>query len=144
MSASDLLAHVRAGLDAVPYAQTLGVEPRLIEGHYHLVLPFSEDNIGNPLLPALHGGAVGGFLELCAITQLMVDLKVMPGDRVLPKPIGISVDYLRRGRPEDTFARARVQRLGARIANVQVSAWQSDPDKIVATLHGNFLLSRRG
>ena len=127
---------LRAGLDALPYARLLGVRPRLLDDRLQLVLPFAQTNIGNPLLPALHGGAIGGFLELTAITQLMLELR-RDG---IPKPIGISVDYLRRGRPEDTFAEADVQRIGTRVANIRAVAWQSDPDKPIATLHGNFLL----
>ena len=123
-------------LAKLPYAQTLGVVPVMEDGEFRLCLPFKESNIGNPMGPALHGGAVGGFMELCAIIQLMLDM-----DREgLPKPIGISADYLRPGRPEDTKAEAVIKRLGTRIANVRVVAWQSDRDKPIATLHGNFLL----
>ena len=127
---------IRAGLDALPYARTLGVRPEFPDGNFQLALPYRDSNIGNPTLPALHGGAVGGFMELCAIIQLMSEMS-RPGQ---PKPIGVSVDYLRRGRPEDTFASATVARMGARVANVRVEAWQTDPLKPVATLHGNFLL----
>ena len=127
---------IREGLDALPYARTLGVRAEFPNGRFRLVLPYRDSNIGNPTLPALHGGAVGGFMELCAIIQLMSEMD-RPGQ---PKPIGISVDYLRRGRPEDTFARAAVARMGSRVANVRVEAWQSEPTKPIATLHGNFLL----
>ena len=134
---------IRERLAALPYARTLGVEPRFDAsgdapgtGGFLLALPFKPDNIGNPALPALHGGAVGGFMELCAIVGLMLEMS-RPGQ---PKPIGISVDYLRRGRPEDTFARPTVARMGSRVANVRVEAWQGEPDKPIATLHGHFLL----
>ena len=127
---------IRERLATIPYARTLGVEPRFDDDGFTLALPFAHDNIGNPALPALHGGAVGGFMELCAIIGLMLEM-ARPGQ---PKPIGISVDYLRRGRPEDTFARAAVARMGSRVANVRVEAWQSEPTKPIATLHGNFLL----
>ena len=130
------LTHIKDSLARIPYAQMLGVEPRMEEETFTLVLPFKQDNIGNPLLPALHGGAVGGFLEICAIVQLTLDMN-RTGQ---PKPIGISVDYLRRGKPEDTYAQATIARLGTRVANVRVTAWQSDKDSPIATLHGNFLL----
>ena len=131
---------ILATLAAIPYAQMLGVRPEFEDGQFRLVLPYKASNIGNPALPALHGGALGGFLELCAITQLALSME-RDGQ---PKPIGISVDYLRRGRPEDTFATARIARLGSRVANVRVEAWQSDPESPIATLHGNFLLPPKG
>ena len=134
---------IRAGLDALPYARTLGVRAEFPDGRLRLVLPFRDTNIGNPLLPALHGGAVGGFMELCAVVGLMSEMDRLRQSNGQPKPIGISVDYLRRGRPEDTFAAATVARMGARVANVRVEAWQSDPAKPVATLHGHFLLPPR-
>ena len=135
-AASYTQEQVQARLDALPYARLLGVEAEMEAGRFRLRLPFRDTNIGNPTLPALHGGAVGGFLELCAITQTVLDMN-RPG---LPKPIGVGVDYLRRGRPEDTLACATVNRLGARVANVRVEAWQSDPAKPIATFRGNFLL----
>ena len=131
-----MIADIERQLAGLPYARTLGVEPQIEDGLFTLVLPYRATNIGNPVLPALHGGAVGGFMEICAIVQLMLDME-RDG---YPKPIGISVDYLRRGRPEDTFARADIQRLGTRVANVRVTAWQGREDKPIATLHGNFLL----
>jgi len=127
---------IKNSLERLPYARILGVEPRLIEDRFTLVLPFKQENIGNPVLPALHGGAVGGFMEICAIVQLTLEMN-RTGQ---PKPIGISVDYLRRGKPEDTFAQALIARLGSRVANVRVTAWQSDQESPIATLHGNFLL----
>ena len=127
---------IAARLSAMPYARTLGVEPVVKDGAFRLSLPFRDTNIGNPMGPALHGGAVGGFMELCAIIQLMLE---MERDGT-PKPIGVSADYLRPGRPADTLAEAKVKRLGSRVANVRVVAWQGDREKPIATLHGNFLL----
>ena len=123
-------------LAKLPYAKTLGVVPLVEDGEFRLSLPFKDTNIGNPMGPALHGGAIGGFMELCAIIQLMLEMN-RDGQ---PKPIGISADYLRPGRPEDTLAEAVIKRLGTRVANVRVVAWQGDRDKPIATLHGNFLL----
>lgn len=125
----------------IPYAQTLGIEQRMIDGEFTLVMPFSQDNVGNPILPALHGGAIGGFMEMAAICQLIIDRAASVHDTAaeLPKPIGISIDYLRRGKPEATYARAVVFKAGKRVSNVRVEAWQDDRDKPIAALHGNFL-----
>lgn len=130
---------IMRALDHVPYAQTLGAKPILIGDQLTLLLPFSNDNIGNPTLPALHGGAIGGFMELAAIVEL-IHSRGTDDLKNLPKPIGINIDYLRRGKPIDTYARAVVFKRGSRVVNVRVQAWQEDYDKPIAALHGHFLI----
>ncbi len=100
------------------------------------VLPYAEHLVGNPLVPALHGGAVGAFMEVVASGALLASQKLVR----LPKPIDIAVDYLRPARPVDVYARAIIGRSGARIANVRVEAWQGRREAPVATLHGHFLI----
>lgn len=133
---------VRA-LEAVPYAQSLGVKPIFIGEELTLILPYSDDNIGNPVLPALHGGAIGGFMELAAIVELIRGASEEDLSN-LPKPIGINIDYLRRGKPVDTYARAAVFKRGTRVVNVRVRAWQEDYNAPIAALHGNFLIPSDG
>ena len=126
-------------LTRIPYAKVLGIHPLLMGDELTLILPYSRDIIGNPMLKALHGGAVGAFLETCAIVQL-----VMAGSEdILPKPIGINIDYLRRGKPQDTFARAVISRQGSRVANVRVKAWQDNISTPITILHGNFLTAKK-
>lgn len=129
-------ARLTAALARVPYAQFLGVRAELRGDELTLIMPFADHLIGNPLLPALHGGVVGALMELTALTQLAVAART----EKFPKTIDIGVDYLRSGRPADTFARARVIKRGRRIANVQVEAWQDARDKPIAAMHGHFLM----
>lgn len=129
---------VRALLESIPYAQTLGVKPFFMGEEFTLILPYIDSNIGNPALPALHGGSVGGFMEVCAIAQLIM----ANADEDYPKPIGINIDYLRRGNPVETYARAQIFKQGSRVANVRVRAWQESFDKPIATLHGHFLMAQ--
>ncbi len=130
-------ADIAQQLERIPYAKTLGVAPNVVGDEFTLILPFNQDNIGNPFLPALHGGVIGGFLEIAAIAQVLLE----SDGKKFPKPIGINVDYLRSGKPQDLFARARITKLGSRVANVRVRAWQSNFDEPVATLHGHFLMT---
>ena len=102
-------------------------------------MPFAEHLVGNPTIPALHGGALGAFLELAAAAEIM---RRTGGPA--PRTIGVTVEYLRSGRARDTYARAEVKRMGRRIANVAVEAWQDDPAKPIALLYGRFLLSADG
>lgn len=128
---------VTHALSRIPYATFLGVRAELKGDELTLVMPFSEHIIGNPMLPAIHGGVLGALLELTAITQLAISSKI----ERFPKTIDIGVDYLRSGRPVDTFARARVIKTGRRIANVQAEAWQSERGQPIAAMHGHFLVA---
>jgi len=123
---------------SIPYAKTLGIEAQLDRDDLRLILPFIKSNIGNPTLPALHGGAIGGFMEVCA----MAELRRRAPDLPFSKPIGINIDYLRRGKPVATYAHADIFKEGARVANVRVRAWQESPDKPIAALSGHFLLPK--
>ena len=126
-------------INGVPYAKTLGIKVDFSEGRLLLILPYQKSNIGNPTLPALHGGAIGGFMEVCA----MAELQRRSPDLPLSKPIGVNIDYLRRGKPIDTYARADIFKEGSRVANVRVRAWQDNLEEPIAALSGHFLLPKR-
>ncbi|MBV8593878.1 MAG: hotdog fold thioesterase, partial [Caulobacteraceae bacterium] len=95
-------------LEAMPYARFLGVEPRWDGDGFTLVLPFAPHLIGNTRLPALHGGVLGALLELAALAQITL---AEPRDR-LPRTIDVTIEYLKPGRPETTFAAAKIRRVG--------------------------------
>ena len=123
-------------LQAIPYVRFLGLRALAREGDLLLHMPGADHLIGNPVLPALHGGTVGALLESTAILKLLYE-----SDSIgVPKTITLTVDYLRSGRVVDTWARAAITRLGRRVANVQVRAWQEQEDRPIAVAHGHFLL----
>lgn len=126
-------------MNSIPYAKTLGIKAEISEDCLLLILPYLESNIGNPTLPALHGGAIGGFMEVCA----MAELRRRSPDLPFSKPIGVNIDYLRRGKPVVTYARANIFKEGSRVANVRVRAWQESVDKPIAALSGHFLLPKK-
>ncbi len=126
-----------AAIARIPYAGFLGVRAELKGDELTLVLPFGEHLVGNPMLPALHGGVVGALMELTAITQLAIASK----SEKFAKTIDIGVDYLRSGKPVDTYARARVVKIGRRIANIQAEAWQNERSQPIAAMHGHFLVA---
>ena len=121
--------------EAYPYGVYLGLKSVLVEDKLVCHIPFDKKIIGNPLLPAIHGGVVGAFLESVALLTLMWELEVVQ----LPKTIDISIDYLRSAGPKTSYAKAILTKRGRRVANVRVEAWQDDPEKPVAAAHGNFL-----
>ncbi len=137
---SEASDRITAAVRALPYAKFLGVEVVFNGDEMTAVLAFSDHLIGNPVLPAIHGGVLGAFMEITAIAQLSV---LQPMQR-LPRTIDISIEYLRSGRPLTTYARATVKKVGRRVANVHVEAWQEQRDAPIAFLRGHFLVAPEG
>lgn len=143
---------LRALVDGVPYIRFLGVQFARLGDELTATLPFREELIGNPALPALHGGVTAGFLEVTALIGLgwsliweemeqgRLDPAAQTALPALPKTIDFTVDYLRSGLPRDAYARARVNRSGRRYASVHVEAWQDNRDRPFAQASGHFLV----
>lgn len=128
---------MQALVDHIPYACFLGIRVDRKGNELTMIMPFKDALIGNVNLPALHGGAIGAFLEITSVIQLLFDTSC----ERLPKTIDISIDYLRSGRPLDAYGRASVTRQGRRVANVRAEIWQEEKSKPVAASHGHFLLT---
>ena len=115
-----------------PFARCLGIR---IATDGTLVMPFSPRIIGNPILPAIHGGMTGAFLETTAIVGVTRELGVSP-----PKPIGLTINYLRSGRALDSHANVSIVKQGRRVVAFEARAWQDDPDRPIASAFGHFML----
>jgi acyl-coenzyme A thioesterase PaaI-like protein len=123
--------------DAIPYTRYMGIGVENLAGEMLCRMAYTPKLIGNSMLPALHGGTLGALLESSAIFELLLQAET---ERV-PKVISLTVDFLRSGKPLDTFARAFITRQGRRVANVRVEAWQDDRTRPIASAHALFLLS---
>ena len=138
-------------IGGVPYIGFLGVEFDRRGDELTAVMPYDDKLIGNPMLPALHGGATAAFLEIAAIIELSwaklwddVEAgEAENGPLLLPKTIDFTVDYLRPGLPRDAYARARVNRSGRRYASVHVEGWQDNRSRLFAQATGHFLMPER-
>ena len=121
-----------------PYADLLGLTlERDQDGTPRLVMPFGGAVLGRPGF--VHGGALGGLLEMAAIAGLR---HALGEDAVGIKPVNLTIDYMRGGRERTTYAAATVRRLGTRIANVDAHAWQDDAGRPIAAARLTFLLKR--
>ena len=118
-----------------PFARCLGIR---LGDDDTLVMPFSQKIIGNPMLPAIHGGMTGAFLETTAIVGVTREL----GVSAPPKPIGLTINYLRSGRALDSYARVSIVKQGRRIVAFEAQAWQDDPAKPIASAFGHFMLRK--
>lgn len=121
-----------------PYADLLGITVAAGDDPTLLTMPSATSLLGRP--GYLHGGAIGGMLEMAAIVALRYALAEDGGGQI--KPINVTVDYMRGGREKPTFARGVVTRLGGRVANVEATAWQDDPAKPIAAARMNYLIVR--
>ena len=138
----------------VPYIGFLGIRFDRKGDELTAILPYREMLVGNPALPALHGGAIASFLEVTALIGLgwsilweeiesgAADPATITPETLppLPKTIDYTVDYLRTGLPRDAYARARVNRSGRRYASVHVEAWQDNRARPFAQATGHFLM----
>lgn len=158
---ADVYHRARAAKDpslmiaALPYAQWLGMEAQFVDGNLRFYLPPIKTNIGNPSLPALHGGAIAGFMEMSAVIHLLMFFNHDPRDNSkaeispapqddpqpkVPKIIDFSIDYLRACRFEDTWCECEMVRQGRRVANMAIRVWQGDPCSPAAAARAHYLL----
>lgn len=151
-------AALGALVSGVPYMTYLGVSFDRRGDELTALLPFDDKLIGNPFLPAIHGGVTAAFLEITAMITLSwsylwpeiesgrLDPDTLTAGTLprLPKTIDFTVDYLRSGLPRDAYARARVTRSGRRYASVHTQAWQDNRDRPIAQATAHFLMPRDG
>ena len=138
MAAAKAAQDFQGMIDEVPYARWLGLTAGMQGDELITTMRYSDHLIGNPALPALHGGTLGALLESAAIFELLWRAETA----VLPKTITLTIDYLRSAAPVDTHARALLTRQGRRITNVRIEAWQADREAPVVSAHAVFLVMR--
>lgn len=139
---------------AVPYIGFMGIGFDRRGDELTATMAYSDMLIGNPAVPAIHGGATAAFLETAAIIELAwadiwarIEMERLSGAEIaalplptFPKTIDFTTDYLSVGHPRDVYARARINRSGRRYASVHVEAWQDNRSKLVAQATGHFLM----
>lgn len=109
-------------------ANWLGFSIAEENGALRYALSFDEQHIGNPAIRALHGGAIAAFLEVAAQCEL---LNALPGNAAV-RTVNLDIDYLASSRAQDMYGRARITRLGRRIAFVEAEGWQESKDRPVS------------
>ena len=134
LNAAHAVGDYRPLLALIPYASLIGIECTRDGDDLLFRLPANPDNIGNPLLPAIHGGVIAGFMELSAALYLLI----YSNSASIPKIIDFSIDYLRAGHFRDTYAQCQLWRQGRRVTNVAITAWQGDRQSPIATARAHF------
>lgn len=122
-----------------PFAAKMGFRYKATDEGVMLVMPFRPAIIGAP--GRLHGGSIAALLEFSGLVAAVDEtIRTYGMPEALPRPINVTVEYLREGQPEDTYAIARVTRLGRRVANIRAEAWQSARNRLIATADMNMVM----
>jgi uncharacterized protein (TIGR00369 family) len=129
---------VFAGL--IPHMDVLGMDTvSAADGVAIIRLPWRADLVGDPETGVLHGGVVTTLIDTASGLAAITGLET-------PEPVAtldLRIDYLRPATPRvDLFARAECYRLTSRIAFVRATAYQSDPDDLVASSVSTFMLTK--
>ena len=139
---SDLLAAAKESgqiaslVERIPYLEFLGIGIEVVGDEVVGKMTYSKHLIGNAALPALHGGTIGALLESTALVQTLWEAETTR----LPKIVTITIDFLRSGRPVDTFASGVITKHGRRVVTVGVEAWQEDRSRPIARANAHFLV----
>lgn len=116
-------------LSDMPYARQIGAcLDASGEDGIVLRLPFLQRLVGNPRSSTFHGGVIGSFMQITALAAIFAEL----GEGRPPRFIDFSTDFLSRAGPSDLFARCRFERIGRRVAAVNIRCWQTEESAPVA------------
>lgn len=120
----------------IPYFKMLNLSAEQVDEELIVTMGFDDHLIGNPMIPALHGGTISAMLEA---TGLLTTLSV--AQDYLPKTINQTINFLSTGHPKDLFATARIIKKGKRVAVVDAIAWQEPSRDPVATMRAQYKLN---
>lgn len=123
--------------DVVPFARFIGVQLSVnAEGGLLATMPFAEHLVGNPGVPALHGGTIGSLLDTTALMMVLWEVDPI----VRPRTITLTTDYLRPAQLTDTYAAGEFLRIGRRVVTISLRAWQHE-DRLIASGRAHLLIS---
>ena len=100
-------------------------------------LPFADKVQGRPGF--LHGGAISGLLEMAAVAAIHRALRAQGSDSSI-KQVNVTIDFMRGGLGQMTYAVGEVTRLGRTMANVEARAWQETREKPIAMGYMHYLI----
>lgn len=123
-----------------PYAMALDMKiVDAIDGAPVIAMPFADKVQGRPGF--LHGGAISGLLEMAAVAAIHKALRASGNDSAI-KQVNVTIDFMRGGLGQMTYAVGEVMRLGRTMANVEARAWQDDRAKPIAMGTMHYLIRR--
>jgi len=138
---AEILKNLAGMFEQTPFVSHLGMRFVTVEaGLVVMEMPFQEALIGNPVLPALHGGAISALLDTVGGACVWSRLEI--GDRVAT--LDLRIDYLRPGKTEKLLARGRLIRLGNRVGISDLMAYHPGREQSPVALARGVYNIRRG
>lgn len=133
---ADQRQHYFVGI--VPHSQALGF--RYVEheiGRVVFDLPYREDLVGDPSTGVIHGGVITTLMDACCGQAVLTKL---PAVRRIAT-LDLRIDYLRPARPGRTIRCESIcYRLTRQVAFTRATAHDGDPDDLIATSAGTFMV----
>jgi acyl-coenzyme A thioesterase PaaI-like protein len=126
---------LRGTILALPYARMLGFDVSCDEAGVGGHLPFAAHLIGNPLVPALHGGVIAALLNFTAVGQLML----AQDSAAMPRILTCTIEYLASPALRDCSAVARITSQSRRFATLRAEAMQPHSGRMIAAASLQFL-----
>ncbi|MFH2010237.1 MAG: hotdog fold thioesterase [bacterium] len=124
----------------IPFNRFLGVTVRQFDsGLVQLELPARDEFIGNPMLPALHGGVISSLLDTAGGGAVWSQV----GNGEAVSTVDLRVDFLRPGRQLPLVGQGKVVRLGNKVGVTELRAFHPGAqDKPVAAGMGVYNIAR--
>lgn len=109
---------LQRALLVAPFHRWLGLELRAVDEYgITIAMPWREEVVSNPGLPATHGGIIASLIDLTGFYT------VLAAGKVCTSTADLHVDYHRAATRETLLARGTIVRTGKRmsVAEVRVS-----------------------
>lgn len=124
-----------ADLFDIPFHRANGIEMvEVTEDAAHTRWPFDEDLVGNPEVPAIHGGVISAMVDLTGAAPFVGTL-----GRYTPT-VDVRVDYLSHAGRADLQGHAEVLRFGESVGTADVAV--ESGGETVAVGRGVYKLDR--
>lgn len=124
----------------LPQARALGIVPiDIAEGRVTMRAPWRADLVGDPKTDVIAGGVVTTLLDHAG-GLAMISSRMPP---TTTATLDLRIDYMRPAGPRrDVIAHAYVYKLTRTIGFVRADAYDDDPDDLIATAQGAFVVNR--
>ena len=125
----------------IPFNAFLGMKVTLMnDGEAEMMITARPELTGDPFRPALHGGVLSSLAD--TVDGLAVFTKV--GRTHIASTVDLRIDYLRPGQVDlNIYARAKVLRVGNRVAATHTVVYQEDIDRPIATANAVYNMVTR-
>lgn len=125
----------------IPFNAFLGMKVTLMnDGEAEMMITARPELTGDPFRPALHGGVLSSLAD--TVGGLAVFTKV--GRTHIASTVDLRIDYLRPGQVDlNIYARAKVLRVGNRVAATHTVVYQEDIDRPIATANAVYNMVTR-